>query len=76
MVGACNRLYLRMLMLHLAITSKSPTQRHPSKIPLRLKYIYNSGMVHLDIKPSNIFICHKMQSDAPGNPEEVKNEAS
>uniref|UniRef100_A0A8D2B1L1 Wee1-like protein kinase n=1 Tax=Sciurus vulgaris TaxID=55149 RepID=A0A8D2B1L1_SCIVU len=45
------------------------------QISLGLKYIHNSGMVHLDIKPSNIFICHKMQSDSPGVPEEVENEA-
>ncbi|XP_057586582.1 wee1-like protein kinase 2 [Hippopotamus amphibius kiboko] len=45
------------------------------QISLGLKYIHNSGMVHLDIKPSNIFICHKMQSDSPVVPEEVENEA-
>ncbi|XP_050638204.1 wee1-like protein kinase 2 [Macaca thibetana thibetana] len=45
------------------------------QISLGLKYIHNSGMVHLDIKPSNIFICHKMQSDSPGVIEEVENEA-
>uniref|UniRef100_A0A8C9QNB9 Wee1-like protein kinase n=1 Tax=Spermophilus dauricus TaxID=99837 RepID=A0A8C9QNB9_SPEDA len=45
------------------------------QISLGLKYIHNSGMVHLDIKPSNIFICHKMQSDSPGVPKEVENEA-
>ncbi|EHH17748.1 hypothetical protein EGK_14211 [Macaca mulatta] len=45
------------------------------QISLGLKYIHNSGMVHLDIKPSNIFICHKMQSDSPGVTEEVENEA-
>ncbi|XP_029414699.1 wee1-like protein kinase 2 isoform X2 [Nannospalax galili] len=45
------------------------------QIALGLKYIHNSGMAHLDIKPSNIFICYKMQSDSPGGPEEVENEA-
>ncbi|XP_071071622.1 wee1-like protein kinase 2 [Dasypus novemcinctus] len=45
------------------------------QISLGLKYIHNSGMVHLDIKPSNIFICHKMQSDSPVVPEEIENEA-
>uniref|UniRef100_A0A8C0ZR29 Wee1-like protein kinase n=1 Tax=Castor canadensis TaxID=51338 RepID=A0A8C0ZR29_CASCN len=45
------------------------------QISLGLKYIHNAGMVHLDIKPSNIFICHKMQSDSPEGPEEVENEA-
>uniref|UniRef100_A0A8C3X2I9 Wee1-like protein kinase n=1 Tax=Catagonus wagneri TaxID=51154 RepID=A0A8C3X2I9_9CETA len=45
------------------------------QVSLGLKYIHNYGMVHLDIKPSNIFICHKMQSDSPVVPEEVENEA-
>ncbi|XP_074235093.1 wee1-like protein kinase 2 [Saimiri boliviensis] len=45
------------------------------QISLGLKYIHNSGMVHLDIKPSNIFICHKTQSDSSGVIEEVANEA-
>ncbi|CAD7680582.1 unnamed protein product [Nyctereutes procyonoides] len=45
------------------------------QISLGLKYIHNSGMVHLDIKPSNIFICHKMQCDSPVVPEEIENEA-
>ncbi|XP_045876062.1 wee1-like protein kinase 2 [Meles meles] len=45
------------------------------QISLGLKYIHNSGVVHLDIKPSNIFICHKMQSDSPVVPEEIENEA-
>uniref|UniRef100_A0A8C0VWD8 Wee1-like protein kinase 2 n=1 Tax=Castor canadensis TaxID=51338 RepID=A0A8C0VWD8_CASCN len=45
------------------------------QISLGLKYIHNAGMVHLDVKPSNIFICHKMQSDSTGGPEEVENEA-
>ncbi|KAM6168219.1 wee1-like protein kinase 2 [Erethizon dorsatum] len=45
------------------------------QISLGLQYIHNSGMAHLDIKPSNIFICHNAQSDSPGVPEEVENEA-
>ncbi|KAL2777772.1 wee1-like protein kinase 2 [Daubentonia madagascariensis] len=45
------------------------------QISLGLKYIHNAGMVHMDIKPSNIFICHRMQSDSPGVLEEVENEA-
>ncbi|XP_020750498.1 wee1-like protein kinase 2 [Odocoileus virginianus] len=45
------------------------------QISLGLRYIHNSGMVHLDMKPSNIFICHKMQSDSPVVLEEVENEA-
>uniref|UniRef100_A0A8B9XY45 Wee1-like protein kinase 2 n=1 Tax=Bos mutus grunniens TaxID=30521 RepID=A0A8B9XY45_BOSMU len=45
------------------------------QISLGLKYIHSSGMVHLDIKPSNIFICHKMQSDSPVVLEEAENEA-
>ncbi|VCX31374.1 unnamed protein product, partial [Gulo gulo] len=45
------------------------------QISLGLKYIHNSGVVHLDIKPSNIFICHKMQNDSPVVPEEIENEA-
>ncbi|XP_008049289.1 wee1-like protein kinase 2 [Carlito syrichta] len=45
------------------------------QVSLGLKYIHNSGMVHLDIKPSNIFICHKMQSDFSEVIEEAENEA-
>ncbi|XP_069853475.1 wee1-like protein kinase 2 [Dipodomys merriami] len=45
------------------------------QISLGLKYIHNAGMVHMDIKPSNIFICHNMQSDSPEGPEEAENEA-
>ncbi|XP_012877019.1 PREDICTED: wee1-like protein kinase 2 [Dipodomys ordii] len=45
------------------------------QITLGLKYIHNAGMVHMDIKPSNIFICHNMQSDSPEGPEEAENEA-
>ncbi|XP_045420091.1 wee1-like protein kinase 2 [Lemur catta] len=45
------------------------------QISLGLKYIHNAGMVHMDIKPSNIFICYRMQDDSPGVLEEVENEA-
>uniref|UniRef100_H0XP30 Wee1-like protein kinase n=1 Tax=Otolemur garnettii TaxID=30611 RepID=H0XP30_OTOGA len=45
------------------------------QISLGLKYIHNAGMVHMDIKPSNIFICHRMQSDSPEVLDEVENEA-
>uniref|UniRef100_H0W9P9 Wee1-like protein kinase n=1 Tax=Cavia porcellus TaxID=10141 RepID=H0W9P9_CAVPO len=45
------------------------------QISLGLKYIHRSGLVHLDIKPSNIFICHNTRSDCPGVPEEAENEA-
>uniref|UniRef100_A0A8C2VCH0 Wee1-like protein kinase n=1 Tax=Chinchilla lanigera TaxID=34839 RepID=A0A8C2VCH0_CHILA len=45
------------------------------QISLGLKYIHSSGMVHLDIKPSNIFICHNVQSDSLEVPDEVENEA-
>ncbi|KAM5206074.1 wee1-like protein kinase 2 [Hipposideros larvatus] len=45
------------------------------QVSLGLKYIHYSGMVHLDIKPSNIFICHKIQNDFPEVPEAIQNEA-
>ncbi|KAM4874060.1 wee1-like protein kinase 2 [Thomomys bottae] len=45
------------------------------QISLGLKYIHNAGMAHMDIKPSNIFICYNMQNDSCEGPEEVENEA-
>ncbi|XP_006633762.2 wee1-like protein kinase 2 isoform X1 [Lepisosteus oculatus] len=29
------------------------------QVSMGLKYIHSSGLVHLDIKPSNIFVCHQ-----------------
>uniref|UniRef100_A0A8D2ITN4 non-specific protein-tyrosine kinase n=1 Tax=Varanus komodoensis TaxID=61221 RepID=A0A8D2ITN4_VARKO len=34
------------------------------QVSMGLKYIHASGLVHLDIKPSNIFICHKLMGPA------------
>ncbi|XP_020853628.1 wee1-like protein kinase 2 [Phascolarctos cinereus] len=43
------------------------------QISMGLKYIHHSGLVHLDIKPSNIFICKK-EDDVPYVSEEGENE--
>ncbi|XP_051807385.1 wee1-like protein kinase 2 isoform X2 [Acanthochromis polyacanthus] len=39
------------------------------QVSMGLKYIHSSGLVHLDIKPSNIFICQRSSSSAPGEGE-------
>ncbi|XP_007504495.1 wee1-like protein kinase 2 [Monodelphis domestica] len=44
------------------------------QISLGLKYIHQSGLVHLDIKPSNIFICRKDEDDVQCVLEEGDNE--
>ncbi|XP_072728260.1 wee1-like protein kinase 2 isoform X2 [Ciconia boyciana] len=44
------------------------------QVSMGLKYIHNSGLVHLDIKPSNIFICHKLAVAAPAEQEESDSE--
>ncbi|XP_041910508.1 wee1-like protein kinase 2 [Arvicola amphibius] len=62
--------------------AKSGSHFHEAKlkdlllqVSLGLKYIHSFGMVHLDIKPSNIFVCNKSQSDCPVGPEETESEA-
>ncbi|NXI46539.1 WEE2 kinase, partial [Galbula dea] len=44
------------------------------QVSMGLKYIHNSGLVHLDIKPSNIFICHKLAVVSPAGQEESDSE--
>ncbi|NXW53683.1 WEE2 kinase, partial [Eurystomus gularis] len=44
------------------------------QVSMGLKYIHNSGLVHLDIKPSNIFICHKLVVVSPAGQEESDSE--
>ncbi|NXE46024.1 WEE2 kinase, partial [Casuarius casuarius] len=44
------------------------------QVSMGLKYIHNSGLVHLDIKPSNIFICHKLVVEGPAGQEESDSE--
>ncbi|NXN24455.1 WEE2 kinase, partial [Nycticryphes semicollaris] len=44
------------------------------QVSMGLKYIHNSGLVHLDIKPSNIFICHKLAVTSPAGQEESDSE--
>ncbi|NWH16725.1 WEE2 kinase, partial [Grus americana] len=44
------------------------------QVSMGLKYIHNSGLVHLDIKPSNIFICYKLAVVSPPGQEESDSE--
>ncbi|XP_066854248.1 wee1-like protein kinase 2 isoform X3 [Anser cygnoides] len=44
------------------------------QVSMGLKYIHNSGLVHLDIKPSNIFICHKLAVEGHAGQEESDSE--
>ncbi|XP_071407256.1 wee1-like protein kinase 2 isoform X3 [Pithys albifrons albifrons] len=44
------------------------------QVSMGLKYIHNSGLVHLDIKPSNIFICHRLAVAGPAGQEESDSE--
>ncbi|KAG8138294.1 hypothetical protein E2320_004197 [Naja naja] len=46
------------------------------QVSMGLKYIHTSGLVHMDIKPSNIFICHSLpgsvgQEESDGEDDEV-----
>ncbi|KAL0968514.1 hypothetical protein UPYG_G00267870 [Umbra pygmaea] len=64
--------------LHDAIVEKEAHRELFSELELRdlllqismgLKYIHSSLLVHLDIKPSNIFICQRSSSSAGGEVE-------
>uniref|UniRef100_A0A667ZR14 Wee1-like protein kinase n=1 Tax=Myripristis murdjan TaxID=586833 RepID=A0A667ZR14_9TELE len=44
------------------------------QVSLGLKYIHSSGLVHLDIKPSNIFICQRPSASAAGEGESEEEE--
>ncbi|XP_036374192.1 wee1-like protein kinase 2 [Megalops cyprinoides] len=44
------------------------------QVSMGLKYIHSSGLVHLDIKPSNIFICRQPALNAGGEGESEEEE--
>ncbi|MBN3297566.1 WEE2 kinase, partial [Amia calva] len=44
------------------------------QVSMGLKYIHSSGLVHLDIKPSNIFVCHRPVSNSQANDGESDEE--
>ncbi|XP_076158008.1 wee1-like protein kinase 2 [Alosa pseudoharengus] len=44
------------------------------QVSMGLKYIHSSGLVHLDIKPSNIFVCLRPGSSAGGEGDSEEEE--
>ncbi|XP_023568523.1 wee1-like protein kinase 2 [Octodon degus] len=67
-----------------AISENTESGNHFSELKLKdillqlalgLKYIHKCNLVHMDLKPSNIFIYHNLICDSPGVPEESENEA-
>ncbi|XP_016125538.1 wee1-like protein kinase 2 isoform X2 [Sinocyclocheilus grahami] len=70
--------------LHDAITEKGEQGEFLSipelrdlllQVSMGLKYIHSSGLVHLDIKPSNIFICRRPSLSACGEGESEDDES-
>uniref|UniRef100_A0A673MVT9 Wee1-like protein kinase n=1 Tax=Sinocyclocheilus rhinocerous TaxID=307959 RepID=A0A673MVT9_9TELE len=70
--------------LHDAITEKGEQGEFLSipelrdlllQVSMGLKYIHSSGLVHLDIKPSNIFICSRPSLSAGGEGESEDDES-
>ncbi|NWR69316.1 WEE2 kinase, partial [Centropus unirufus] len=74
----CNGGSLQDVLLNNAKLGQYLTEAELKEILLQvsmgLKYIHNSGLVHLDIKPSNIFICHKLAVASPTGQEESDSE--
>ncbi|XP_052008797.1 wee1-like protein kinase 2 [Xyrauchen texanus] len=46
------------------------------QVSMGLKYIHSSGLVHLDIKPSNVFICRRPSSSAGGEGDSEEEDES
>ncbi|XP_059362499.1 wee1-like protein kinase 2 [Carassius carassius] len=46
------------------------------QVSMGLKYIHSLGLVHLDIKPSNIFICRRPSSSAGGEGDSEEEDES
>ncbi|XP_053175220.1 wee1-like protein kinase 2 [Scomber japonicus] len=46
------------------------------QVSMGLKYIHSLGLVHLDIKPSNIFICQRSSTSAAGEGESEEEDNS
>uniref|UniRef100_A0A671NTZ8 Wee1-like protein kinase n=1 Tax=Sinocyclocheilus anshuiensis TaxID=1608454 RepID=A0A671NTZ8_9TELE len=70
--------------LHDAITEKGEQGEFLSipelrdlllQVSMGLKYIHSSGLVHLDIKPSNIFICRRPSLSAGGEGDSEDDES-
>ncbi|XP_053741012.1 wee1-like protein kinase 2 isoform X2 [Synchiropus splendidus] len=57
-----------------ALFSETELKNLLLQVSLGLKYIHSLGLVHLDIKPSNIFICQRPSTSAAGEGESEEEE--